>query len=225
MFLGQWFDGFHEFHHAPDPADGSLKPMLWDTETGSRFLTPGQAKDLFRRAAMILTSYYNPETFQQILSWHHAAGDFIVKPLDDRTVDVKLVTVRRYAPAVEMAGPEPSAAVDALLIFILGLSIRNRLDRIEGTGDPVWADDAAVAGTVAGFFQGLDSKVCSGELPDDFPGLFGTYILKYPESELRYLATAVADRQTAESAERALIRSGLNRHLAIFRECLETTAV
>ena len=214
MFLGQWFDGFHEFHLSGDPVNPSAKLKIWDTPTGHRFLTPGQSQDIYRHAAMILTYYYNIETFEQIFSWHHAAGDFIIKPLDGDTVAMKLVTVRRYGPLFENVAQTPTAVVDALLIFFLNLSLRNRLDRIDGTGDLAWAGDAAVIGTLDGFFQGLELKARAGEVPDDFPNLFRKYLNGYSETELYDLICSIADRYPASAREISLIRSMLKKHVS-----------
>jgi len=79
MFLGEWFEGFNEFHISRDPADGKNKIVVWDNQQSNFFLSADQIMELYRQATMILTSYYNIETFEQIFSWHHAAGDFVLK--------------------------------------------------------------------------------------------------------------------------------------------------
>jgi hypothetical protein len=45
----------------------------------------------------------------------------------------------------------------ALILFFLQLTIQMRVDRLDGTGDVVWADDACMEGVVAGFLGGLAS--------------------------------------------------------------------
>ena len=79
MFLAEWFEGFNEFHLSLDPSDGIYKIAVWDNNHGNFFLTNPQTMHLYRQAAKILTYYYNIETFEQIFSWHHAAGDFVLK--------------------------------------------------------------------------------------------------------------------------------------------------
>ena len=79
MFLGQWFEGFNEFHISHDKADNKYKILVWDSEKGNYFLSPDNTLELYRQAAMILTGYYNIETFEQIFPWHHAAGDFVIR--------------------------------------------------------------------------------------------------------------------------------------------------
>ncbi|MBU0767645.1 MAG: hypothetical protein KJ687_00920, partial [Proteobacteria bacterium] len=100
MFLGEWFEGFNEFHMSLDPSDGKYKIIVWDHEHGNFFLTPHQTMELYRQAAKILTYYYNIETFEQIFSWHHGAGDFVLK-CQKEDVEVKLVTVRQYRSMFE----------------------------------------------------------------------------------------------------------------------------
>ncbi|MGD8725202.1 MAG: hypothetical protein PVG00_14775, partial [Desulfobacterales bacterium] len=158
IFLGEWFDGYHEFHLAPDPADHTLKIVVWD-ETGGRFyLTAEQTKILYVEAAKILTCYYNLLTFEQILAWHHAAGDFVVHFENDRP-GLKLVTVRRYAAIFENPkqdktdADDPQRLLQALLVYFLNLSFQMRLDRLEGVGDMVWSDKSAVDATLTGFLD------------------------------------------------------------------------
>ena len=68
MFLGEWFEGFDEFHISFDPADEQHKIVVWDHEHGNYFLSTDQTEDIYRQAARILTGYYNVETFEQISS-------------------------------------------------------------------------------------------------------------------------------------------------------------
>ncbi|MEJ2658876.1 MAG: hypothetical protein P8012_17095 [Desulfobacterales bacterium] len=100
MFLAEWFEGFNEFHLSLDPSDGTYKIVVWDGNHGNFFLTKHQNMHLYREAAKILTYYYNIETFEQIFSWHHAAGDFVLK-CHKEDVEVKLVTVRQYRSMFE----------------------------------------------------------------------------------------------------------------------------
>lgn len=100
MFLGEWFKGFNEFHLSRDKSDDKIRLIVWDPVQDNFFLTPDQAKELYSQAAKILTYYYNMESFEQISLWHHAAGDFVVN-LKGGKVDLRLVTVRKYASMFE----------------------------------------------------------------------------------------------------------------------------
>ncbi|OEU62805.1 MAG: hypothetical protein BA867_13325, partial [Desulfobacterales bacterium S5133MH16] len=140
MFLGEWFQGYNEFHISLDPADEKYKIVVWDHEHGNYFLTTDQVTNLYKQAAMILTCYYNVETFDQILFWHHAAGDFVLKCQNNR-IDLKLITVRQYRPlsenniGSENKNPDAELILEALLVFFLNLTIKMRLDRLDGVGE------------------------------------------------------------------------------------------
>jgi hypothetical protein len=158
MFLGQWFDGYHEFHISIDPVDKKPKIMVWDDARSRFFLSAEQTKTLYAQASKILTAYYNLESFEQIFSWHHAAGDFIVQTENEK-LELRLVTVRQYAAIFEnqkdtqTAPGDPQRILQALLIFFLNLSIHMRLDRLDGIGEMVFNE--AGYPIVAGFPAGL----------------------------------------------------------------------
>ena len=153
-FVAEWFRGYHEFHlHREQPED-SYRLVLWDLDRGFRSLSADQELKLYRQAARILTLYYNWNNFRQIFPWHHAAGDFVLKEEGEK-VDVRLVTVRDYAPVVDFRTGKREGKLLALILFFLHLTIQMRLDRLDGIGDVVWADDDCLEGVVAGFFEGL----------------------------------------------------------------------
>ncbi len=218
MFLGQWFDGYHEFHLALDPADQKLKISVWDDTRGRFFLTAAQTKTLYAQAAKILTAYYNLLSCEQILSWHHAAGDFIVN-VKNEGIRLRLVTVRRYA---SIFGKNPTVPADikasrqllqALLIFLLDLSIRNRLDRLDGVGEMVWSHKVAVDATLIGFLEGLSTKQHVTDLPDAPLSCFIAYLAVCKASDLLDLATAIVNRLNPRMPELPLIKKNLNQHV------------
>jgi hypothetical protein len=95
--------------------------------------------------------------FRLIYPWHHAAGDFIARVTDDKVVDIRLTTVRGYEPflSTEEDMVHPTLA---LFYFLLHLSIQMRLDKLDGVGDIIWADELCIEATIAGFFQALETK-------------------------------------------------------------------
>jgi hypothetical protein len=129
MFVAEWFRDYHEFHLHRDQADGSSRMLLWDLGRGSRYLSKHQCVGLYRRGAKILTLYYNWNNFKQIYPWHHAAGDFVLK--------------------------KKAGKLLALILFFLHLTIQMRIDRLDGVGDVVWAEDYCLEGVVPGFLEGL----------------------------------------------------------------------
>jgi hypothetical protein len=156
MFVAEWFQDYHEFHLHRDQADGSNRMLLWDLGRGSRYLSEHQRIALYRLGAKILTLYYNWNNFKQIYPWHHAAGDFVLREKGD-AVDLRLVTVRDYATVMDFTTGKKAGKLFALILFFLHLTIQMRIDRLDGVGDVVWAEDYCLEGTVAGFFEGLTS--------------------------------------------------------------------
>lgn len=220
MFSGQWFEGFYEFHLTSHPPENMSNIIVWDQAKSAFFLTPKQAVSAYQQAASILTSAYNFFTFEQISAWHHAAGDFILKPVDATHVDLRLITVRGYAPLVDMAEPDPAALVEGLLLFFVNLTIRNRLDRQDGTGDLAWADDGALKGTIKGFFNGLETIVRKFDLPQAFPAEFKNYIQAHPPEALYDLFSAVVAKIPGTSPEHDFVLRRIGKHVALFRDLL-----
>jgi len=117
MFSGQWFEGFCEFHITADHPENMSNLIVWDQDDTRFYLTRQQAEDVYRQVAFILTTAYKFFTFEQISAWHHAAGDFILKPIDTTRVDLRLITIRKYAPLIENAEPDPATLIEALLLI------------------------------------------------------------------------------------------------------------
>ncbi|NNL78832.1 MAG: hypothetical protein HKO68_21080, partial [Desulfobacterales bacterium] len=129
MFLGEWFPDYHEFHISHQTSGNQDQLCVWDDRKGRYTLSREQSLRLYRQAAMIMTCYYNVATSEHITPWHHAAGDFIIR-LNQNNIDLKLITVRGYAPFFQDLNdltPETRSAeqtLQALLIFLLKLAIR-----------------------------------------------------------------------------------------------------
>ena len=218
MFLGEWFDDYHEFHLAPDPVDKLVKIIVWDDNGGRFFLNAEQTKTLYAQAAKILTCYYNLLTFEQILAWHHAAGDFVVNLFGDR-LNLKLITIRRYSSIFEnkqqassITG-DPGWILHALLVFFLNLSIQMRLDRVEGVGDIVWSQKTAVEATLTGFLDALSLKPDMEVLPDSVLTCFMAYISAYQAADLLDLSEAIVSRFNPRMPELPVIKKNLNEHV------------
>jgi hypothetical protein len=154
MILGEWFDGYNEWHVSDDPETAERKIHLWDYENGYRFLSDAESYELLRQAAYILTFYYEQESFCQIYPWHHGAGDFVVKA-ELGGLSVKLITARQYEPLVHFDEAEEADRLIAAIHFLLNLVLRMRLDRVDGVGEPAWLGAFAIQAAADGFFAGL----------------------------------------------------------------------
>ncbi len=154
MFLTEWFENYHEWHLSMDEKGEKQGICVWDLKNGHWFASKEQGFEIFRQASKILTLYYDTRDFNQIYPWHHAAGDFIVRSKDG-IIDVKLTTARKYEPIMLFSSKDTIDPVVALTYFFLNLSIRMRLDRLDGVGVRAWAGGFSVEALIQGFFEGL----------------------------------------------------------------------
>lgn len=218
MFLGEWFDGYSEFHLSIDPSDRYQKIIVWDAEAGHTFLAPEQELALYTRAARVMTHYYNLESFEQIFPWHMAAGDFVIKP-GETDVDLKLITVRGYKPIFkdpqdpDITDKSPHTILEALLMFFLNLSIRLRLDRLDGVGEIVWADDLALHGTLAGCMQALAEPPPLPSLPDTPARCFAYYLHSCSRTDLINRSRAIIRTFHPQSPEINVIDTHLSDNI------------
>ena len=217
MFLADWFQGYHEFHLSMDE-DGSRKLVLWDNEKNHCYLSRPQVRRVYSQAARILTLYYDVETFEQIFPWHHAAGDFVVKT-QKKSLVVRLVTARQYAPMLERS--EGVSAHEALLFFLLNLSVRMRLDRLDGVGAVAWADDECVDATLEGFVEGLRIKQGKGSINERFVNEFLQYLQSLAKEDLSHRFHTLIDACDQAAPDIPVIRCHLESHISKFHLALE----
>ena len=104
------------------------------------------------------------------------------------------------------------AVSQALLLFLLDLSVRMRIDRDGGTGDLLWSEELAVPATINGFFEGLELQSQHGLIPEEFPAVFRAYLKELTGEELTDLLAAVVGRRFATDDESILVRRHLDRH-------------
>jgi hypothetical protein len=218
MFLGEWFEEFNEFHMSFDPDDKKYKIIVWDHENGNFFLTTQQTIDLYRQASKILTCYYNIETFEQIFSWHHGAGDFVLRCKKD-DVELKLVTVRQYRSMYENNIVSESIESDsewileALLVFFFNMAIKMRIDRLDGVGEIVWSDDVALKGILKGFFEGLALKPLFSVFSEPLDHCFREHLLSCRREDFFDLNQAIVCTYPSKAPEVPVIRQHLGKHV------------
>lgn len=154
IVLAEWFEDYHEWHHSADEKDNSQKLRIWDQRCGHRFATEEESFEIYKQASKILTLYYDTQSFRQIYPWHHAAGDFVVR-IRDAKIDVRLSTARGYDPFMGFVEEEDINPLVALIYFFLNLTIKMRLDKLDGLGEAIWAGDYSVQAALEGFFEAL----------------------------------------------------------------------
>jgi hypothetical protein len=218
MFLADWLEGYHEFHLSIDEKDGVQKIVLWDGNERHPYLTACQARQVYKQVARIMTLYYGLEAFEQIFPWHHGAGDFVVR-IEADSVVVKLITARQYAPMI--APGEEVSIYDALLFFLLNLSVRNRLDRLDGVGTLAWADDACVPATMEGFLEGLKIKERQGTNSEGVVDGFLQYAYRLAKEDLSDMFHALVDACDPAAPDIPVIRTYLEQHIATFYGVLQ----
>ena len=218
VFLGEWFEGFDEFHISLDPEDKKYKIIVWDHEHGNFFLTTQQTIDVYRQAAKILTYYYNIETFEQIFSWHHGAGDFVLKCQED-DIEIKLVTVRQYRSMFEQnidhehKTPDTEMILEALLVFFFNMAIKMRIDRLDGVGEIVWSDEVALIGILKGFFEGLALKPLVSVFAEPLDHCFREHLLSCSRADFMDLNHAIVHTYPSQTPESQVIRQHLEEHI------------
>lgn len=210
FLLEEWFEDYHEFHIARTEK-GVPQLKLWEYGRGDRFLSAQQSFEIYRQAAFILTLYYDPNSFRLIYPWHHAAGDFVSRISDTNHIDVRLTTVRGYEPFIRDAEDYTVSPVLALYYFLLHLSIQMRLDKLDGVGDVVWADDSCVDATVTGFFEGLKKK---SEFRDSCGSVrsFQMLLKSFAREDLRKTIVPIAE-QFEQTKDYRVIQEYLEDHV------------
>jgi len=209
----EWFENYHEFHLSMDQ-NNEKAIIVWDPASGNRILPKCQEQELYRQAAKILTFFYHPLTLSKINSWHHAAGDFVLKNEGNR-LDVKLITVRSYGSPFtgeELVG-DIGSKLDALFVFFVNLTIRMRLDRKDGTGDFAWSGDAAVSGIVRGFFEGMAAWKNKGEQACFWTDSFMYYLSRQKKEDLKCIARDIISSYHPDAPDTMVAMQNLGEHI------------
>jgi len=223
FLVGEWFEGFREFHIS----NFSGKPQIavWASNGDIDYLPLEKAAALYEQIAHILTAYYNVDTGEQVFPWHHAAGDFVVNPAVEG-FPVKLITVRGYKSLIgfEPDGPGPGDhMLPALLFFFLNLTLRIRMDRLDGVGSLVFLDENVLKAAVNGFLRGLEDKEKQFSAPEDPEGLKGTgglkdifarFMANFNREQIEAILTRLIDAWPINASEQTLAGVHLKSHAA-----------
>lgn len=212
MVLGEWFDGFHEFHLSEKAGTSVPGTVLWDMNEGYVFLDDREAQEIYRRAAFILTYYYDCETFREIYPWHHAAGDFVVSRSQD-TIDVRLITARQYARRLTGVDSRQVNRMEALSAFVANLTIRMRLDRLDGVGDIAWAGDHCVDAAIRGVVDALEAKVADGSCDAALPAEFLAYSRSMSPADWAELLSRTSESYDQDAPDVPVVREHMTDHI------------
>ncbi len=212
LALSQWLDGYYEWHLSRDPRNGRLKIIVWDTDRQYFFLPKEAENALFRQMSRTLTLCHNPFTGDQVRLWHHAAGDFIVR-YTKHSIETRLTTVREYGPLFDITEDGRTPELNSLC-FLLDMAARMRLDRIDGTGEPVWLHKKVLPQVFAGFRQGCAVMARRGRIPSDTADRVITLVKEFSHNELLAVYEALAPAlMSCSNGDQAIISSNLPRHV------------
>jgi hypothetical protein len=209
MFLADWLEGFYEFHLSHDPVEGTRKLILWDGSPRPNYLSRRQACQVYLQISKILTLYYNPQTYEQIFPWHHGAGDFVIK-INGKKTEVRLVTVRQYGALID---PSEMPVEEALLFFFLNLSLRMRLDRLDGVGEIVWAEKECLEMTWEGFLEAFKIKEKEGVMPPGFHQSFLKWLRGLSPEDLAERFSALMESYDPEAPDLSVIQKNVVPHI------------
>ncbi len=222
FFLAEWFNDFHEFHVTSSSTDSfdEKKLGLWKSNgTISKISFPDYFI-IYEKASEILTKFYNPENFEQIFPWHHAAGDFVVKRTGSG-FDVRLITVRNYGALFgEVPDSEESGSMEednelllhGLLFFYLNLSVRMRIDRIDGTGNYCLIDSKVISSVLKGFLRGLSKKHLPGGTKKNTGEVFLQFAGQFSFDEFHEMLVMIVNSYDENAPETAIIKENLHEH-------------
>jgi len=154
--LMEWLEDYHEWHLHKGESDQEQRLIIWDQHRGYRFASYSEAGEIYKQAAKIHMLYYDFRSYRQIYPWHHAAGDFIVKT--GNKTELKLTTARGYDSIMNHWEINNINPMIAAVYFFLNLTIKMRLDRQDGTGELLWANELFLNPVIDGFLEGLAMK-------------------------------------------------------------------
>jgi len=209
FFLGEWFEGYKEFHATE--GRGKQQIVVWESDGSRHFLSEASACPIYRKIARILTYYYDIETFDQIFPWHHAAGDFVVRQ-EGNTSHVRLVTARGFRPLTPFNdGDQKVYILPSLMFFCLNLTIRMRLDRLDGTGQAVLLGEKILPAVVEGFLQALDEKSQACDL-GNIRASFITFFQQFTAEQMMKIMENILESWPLETSEALIIQENIESH-------------
>ena len=156
MMISEWFERYHEWHFTRNE-EGQERVIIWDMDEGFRFASELERHEIIRQASRILTLHYDFNTYCRIFPWHHGAGDFVVRTKDG-SVDVKLITARGYEPVMPPIPEKERGSLRPMTLFLLETTLKMRVDKWEGIGEPFWAASDILGSVIEGFLEALRIK-------------------------------------------------------------------
>ncbi len=222
FFLGEWFDGYKEFHVTR--VQDKRQVVIWESNGSCRYISETDALEIYQEIARILTYYYDLETFEQIFPWHHAAGDFIVQRKEGN-IHVRLVAVRGYSPLTEFGAEGPDKKVHilpSLLFFFLNLTFRMRFDRLNGTGEAMMLKKSVIKATIEGFFESLDVKSGCYDY-GDLRSVFFLFFKQFSLKQIMEMMENILESYPPYPSESVLIEENFESHCTLLHSIFKNS--
>jgi hypothetical protein len=204
----EWFEDYHEWHLSLDDS-GRQQITVWDMGKGYRTFSLEEGAEIHRQAARIITLCYDFRTGRQINPWSHAAGDFVVK-VDERSFSVRLTTVRGYEPLPLFREERSFDPLIRISYFLLNLTVRMRLDRLDGIGSVLWAESSILHPIVSGFCEALSSKEAHNRYTAGDIERIRESLRSFTEDKIRTLLLSLLDHFSGE--EKAVVERYMEEH-------------
>jgi hypothetical protein len=204
----EWFEDYHEWHLSLDDSERQ-QITVWDMGKGYRTFSLEDGAEIHQQAAKILTLCYDFRTGGQINPWSHAAGDFVVK-VGERSFSVKLTTVRGYEPLPLFREERAFDPLIHISCFFLNLTVRMRLDRLDGIGSVLWAESSILHPVVSGFFEALSSKEVQERYSAGDRERIRESLKSFTEDKIRTFLLSLLDHFSGE--EKAVVEKHMEEH-------------
>ena len=220
MFLGQWLDGFREFHLGIH--NGRQEAMVWNPDGSRQVLATIQVREIMRQAAFILAACYDPISMEAVSGFHHAAGDFVVRPGRGDCLQVRLISIRDYRP---LAGPPDQEAdlqtiLDGLLVQMLKTSLQLRLDRLDGVGGYALYPSRLLDAFWEGFAEGVAWSLKDLGIPAELTSVMADYFRNHSLDDWMEISGRWLQKFPAGSPERRLLETDLENHMTCLRNAV-----
>jgi hypothetical protein len=126
-------------------------------------------------------------------------------------INVRLTTARRYEPFIGFVDEDTLNPILALCYYLLNLTIRMRLDKLDGLGESVWVEDFCVEATVQGFLDALRLK---DELRFYFNSEdeFFSILRSFTREDIKTIFSPLIDLYK-ETSDFIVIRKNLDKHI------------
>ncbi len=217
VLVAEWFEDYHEFHLS-GPQEGRVPRIrLWESDEEGDFLDEAETRSLYHQASFILTACFDENSFRQIQPWHHAAGDFVVHR-DAAGIRVRLIAARDYRCLCASAFDSEDRWVP-ILHFLFNLSVRMRLDRLDGRGPLAWAPPDSLSGVLSGFLEAWREKTSTNSILHAAEDVLEVTRQLNREDWISFGECVIEDCMV-ESDENTFIRERLHEHVVSLAETI-----